>query len=181
MTSKLSHSARSASCPVGVIAPANAQRSSSGQPTPDAASAAPTGNGPAFQIVGGLPAPSSGGNALAGAALLLLDVSLDNVLKEAGVAVPTGTSAPRVLEQTCNGVAGEANCAKIIKSLGSHRVAELKADAKGIANTPDLVAGKTYYLFASAVSLGKKVTWHLPLKASAGWTKLVLSTANAVP
>ena len=96
-------------------------------------------------------------------------------------AVPTGTSAPRVLEQTCNGVAGEANCAKIIKSLWSHRVAELKADANGIANTPDLVAGKTYYLFGSAVSLGKKVTWHLPLKASAGWTKLVLSTANAVP
>jgi hypothetical protein len=108
-----------------------------------------------------------------------MDASLDNVLKEAGVAVPAGTSAPRVLEQTCNGVVGQASCAKIVQSLGAHTVAQLKADATGIANTPDLTAGKTYYLFGSAVSEGRKVTWHLPLKASAGWTKVVLSTGNA--
>ena len=178
----LAYVPRSASCPVGVIAPAHTQRSEAGPGTAaaPATSAAPSGNGPAFQIVGGLPAPTSGGNALAGAALLLMDVSLDNVLKEAGVAVPAGTPAPRVLEQTCNGVAGEANCTKIVKSLGAHRVAELKADASGIANTPDLVAGKTYYLFGSAYSQGRKVTWHLPLKASAGWTKVVLSASNAI-
>jgi hypothetical protein len=168
---------------VGVIAPANAQVSAAkpGAAAGGATSAAPTGNGPAFQIVGGLPAPAFGGNALAGAALLLMDASLDNVLKEAGVAVPAGASAPKVLEQTCNGMAGQANCAKIVQSLGAHTVAQLKPDANGIANTPDLTAGKTYYLFGSAVSQGRKVTWHLPLKASAGWTKVVLSTGNAVP
>jgi len=110
-----------------------------------------------------------------------MDVSLDNVLKEAGVAVPAGTSAPRVLEQTCNGMAGQANCAKIVQALGGHTVAQLKPDANGIANTPDLTVGKTYYLFGSAVSQAKKVPWHLPLKAQAGWTKVVLSTANQVP
>jgi hypothetical protein len=179
----LAYVPRSATCPVGVIAPARAEQgSAAGRASgPGAVSAAPTGNGPAFQIVGGLPAPASGGNALAGAALLLMDVSLDNVLQEAGVAVPAGTSAPKVLEQTCNGVAGQANCAKIIQSLGAHRVAELKLDANGVANTPDLTAGMTYYLFGSAVSLGKKVTWHLPLKAAAGWTRVVLSTANQSP
>jgi hypothetical protein len=78
-------------------------------------------------------------------------------------------------------MAGQANCAKIVQSLGAHTVAQLKPDANGIANTPDLTAGKTYYLFGSAVSQGRKVTWHLPLKASAGWTKVVLSTGNAVP
>ena len=180
---RLAYVPRSATCPVGVIAPAGAEQGAAAGrvSAPGAAPAVPTGNGPAFQIVGGLPAPAVGGNALAGTALLLMDVSLDNVLKEAGVAVPAGTSAARVLEQTCNGVSGQANCAKIVQSLGSHRVAELKPDANGIANTPDLTAGKTYYLFGSAVSQGRKVTWHLPLKAQAGWTKVVLTTANAVP
>jgi hypothetical protein len=173
---------RSATCPVGVIAPAGAEqgaaaaRGSSGAPP-----AAPTGNGPAFQIVGGLPAPASGGTALAGAALLLMDVSLDNVLREAGVAAPAGTSAPRMLEQTCNGMAGQASCAKIVQAMGKHTIAQIKADANGVANTPDLTAGKTYYLFGSAVSQGRKVTWHLPLKAAAGWTKVVLTGSNAVP
>jgi hypothetical protein len=142
----ITYAPRSATCPVGVIAPAKAQLSEQGA-----------------------------------AALLLMDVSLDNVLKEAGVAVPAGTSAPKVLEQTCNGVAGQANCAKIVQSLGGHTVVQLKPDASGIANTPDLTLGKTYYLFGSAVSQGRKVTWHLPLKAQAGWTKVVLTTANAAP
>jgi hypothetical protein len=181
---RLTYAPRSATCPVGALAPAGESRTAQGAAAAGASlgqPAAPTGNGPAFQIVGGLPAPASGGNALAGAALLLLDVSLDNILKEAGVAVPAGTSAPRMLEQTCNGVAGQANCARIVQSLGGHTVAQLKPDANGIANTPDLTAGKTYYLFGSAVSQGRKVTWHLPLRAQAGWTKVVLSAGNAVP
>ena len=177
----LAYVPRSATCPVGVVAPVGAEQSAPAARAPGSSPAASTGNGPAFQIVGGLPAPAFGGNALAGAALLLMDASLDNILKEAGVAVPAGTSAPKVLEQTCNGVAGQANCAKIVQSLGGHTVVQLKPDANGTVNTPDLTAGKTYYLFGSAVSQGRKVTWHLPLKASAGWTKVVLSTGNAVP
>ena len=188
----LTYAPRSASCALGTIGPAQRQlseaeqgaaaaRASLGQPSGPPASPEPSGNGPAFQIVGGLPAPAYGGNALSGAALLLMDAPLDNIIKEAGVAVPAGTSAPRALEQTCNGVAGQANCAKIVQALGKHTVAQLKADANGIANTPDLAAGRTYYLFGSAVSQGKKVTWHLPLKAAPGWTKVVLTTGNAVP
>jgi len=177
----LTYVPRSATCPVGVIAPTHAAAESGTAAARGASAAASTGNGPACQIVSGLPAPAFGGNALAGAALLLMDASLDNVLKEAGVAVPAGTSAPKVLEQTCNGVAGQANCAKIVQALGGHTVAQLKPDANGTVNTPDLAAGKTYYLFGSAVSQGRKVTWHLALKASAGWTKLVLSTGNALP
>jgi hypothetical protein len=179
----ITYAPRSATCPVSLIAPAKAEQGAAGTraSASGAAPAAPTGNGPAFQIVGGLPAPTFGGNALAGAALLLMDVSLDNVLKEAGVVVPAGSSAPRVLEQTCNGMAGQANCARIVQALRGHTVAQLKPDANGIANTPDLTVGKTYYLFGSAVSHGKKVTWHLALKAAAGWTKVVLATANQVP
>src|SRR5688572_20528339 len=179
----LAYVPRSATCPVGVIAPAGAEQgAAAGRATaPDAASAAPTNSGPAFQVVGGLPAPAVGGNALADRSFLLLDAPLDNILKEAGVAQPAGTSAPRALEQTCTTVAGEASCAKIVQALGKHTVAEIKADANGTANTPNLVAGKTYYLFGSAVSQGRKVTWHLALKATAGWTKVVLSTGNAVP
>jgi hypothetical protein len=177
----LTYAPRSATCPVGVVAPAGAEKGAAAARGPGASPAAATGNGPAFQIVGGLPAPAFGGNALAGASFLLLDVSLDNVLKEAGASPPAGTSAPRALEQTCTTVAGEAACAKIVQTMNGHTVAQLKADASGVANTPDLTAGKTYYLFGSAVSLGKKVTWHLPLTARAGWTKVVLSTANQVP
>ncbi|HJR34219.1 MAG TPA: hypothetical protein VJ817_04675, partial [Gemmatimonadales bacterium] len=183
----ITYAPRSASCPVGVIAPATEQSAASargplGQPAAGAGSAsAPTNNGPAFQVVGGLPAPAFGGNALADRSFLLLDVPLDNILKEAGVAQPAGTSAPRALEQTCTTVAGEANCARIVQALGKHTVAEIKADANGVANTPDLTLGRTYYLFGSAVSQGRKVTWHLPLKAQAGWTKVVLTAANATP
>lgn len=179
----LAYVPRSATCPVGVIAPAGAEQgAATGRaPAPGAAPAAPTNNGPAFQVVGGLPAPAFGGNPLADRSFLLLDVPLDNILKEAGVAQPAGTSASRTLEQTCTTVAGEAACTKIVQALGKHTVAEIKADANGVANSPDLTLGKTYYLFGSAVSQGKKVTWHLPLRAQAGWTRVVLSAANATP
>ena len=141
----------------------------------------PPGKVPGPWMRGGLPAPAFGGNALADRSFLLLDVPLDNILKEVGVAQPAGTSAPKILEQTCTTVAGEANCTKIVQALGKHTVAEIKTDANGVAHSPDLTLGKTYYLFGSAVSQGRKITWHLPLRAQAGWTKLVLSAANATP
>jgi hypothetical protein len=185
----LAYAPRSATCPLGTLAPARGQpsataqgaaaaRASLGQP---AAGASSPGNGPAFQITGGLPAPAFGGSALANRSFLLLDTPLDNVLQEAGVARPAGVSAPRVLEQACNTVAGEAACARVVQVLSTHTVATITADANGNAQTPDLVAGKTYYLFGSAVSLGRKLTWHLPLTARAGWTRVVLSATNQSP
>ncbi len=178
----ITYGPRTATCPLGMIAPAKAQvpeveRGDGAEPAP----AGPTSNGPAFQIVGGLPTTASGGNAIAGAPLLLLDSPLDSVVREAGVPQPAGTSATKVLEQTCNGMAGQASCSKLAQAIAAHTVLTLRADAQGVANSPDLVAGRTYYLFGSAVSQARKVTWHLPLKAVPGWTKVVLSTGNAVP
>lgn len=190
----LSFEPRSASCQLGVIAPAAGQvaqaelgaataRGSTNQP----AATTPTGTpGPAAAGIG-MPAPGkgavfqlAGGNALAGQTFLLLDVPLDNVVREAGVAA-AGRPGHKVLELTCTTVAGKADCAKILKALGGHTVATLRADAAGTAQTPELPTNGTYYLFGSALSMGKKMTWHLPLVAKAGWTKVSVSAANAVP
>ena len=141
-TGSLTYVPRSASCPVGVIAPAGARTgrgSAARHPVPPAA---PTGNGPAFQIVGGLPAPASGGNALAGAALLLMDVSLDNVLKEAGVALPAGTSAPGSWNRPAMAWPARRIAPRSFSRWAVTRSRSSRPMRTASANTPNLAAGR---------------------------------------
>jgi len=202
----IAYAPRSGNCTLGSLAPAGAQlseaeiganaaRASLGQPAA-AAGPAPTaslgaaaaalkmpatGAGAVFQLENGLPAAPGLPNPLAGQSFLLLDVPLDKIVTEAGAAQAAGVPATKVLERACTTVAGQADCAKLIKVLHSHEIASLRPDQTGVAQSPELPVGRSYYLFGTAITGGRKYTWHLPLVAKTGWTKVTLGQANSVP
>src|SRR6185369_15771877 len=100
---------------------------------------------------------------------------------EAGVTQPAGVPATKVLERACTTAAGRTDCEKLIKVLHSHEIAALRPDQTGVTQSPELPAGRSYYLFGTAITGGRKYTWHLPLAAKTGWTKVTLGQANSVP
>ncbi len=201
----IAYAPRSATCNLGGLAPAGPQlteaemgaaaaRASMGgagaanaQPTGALGPAASSmtmpapGAGAAFQLENGLPVSPGSGNPLTGQTFFLLDASLDQIIKDAGVAQPTGLSAARLLEHDCSTAAGMTDCDKLIKAMKAHQVAVLRPDQTGVAQSPDLPVGKTYYLFGAVISGARKYTWHLPLAAKAGWTKITLNQANVTP
>jgi len=184
---------RSASCKLGVLAPAAAQlseveqgaaaaRASLGQPAPGTgatpAPAAPTGA--IFQLQGGFPA-AAGASPLVGRPFMLLDASLDNILREAGIAQPAGVSSAATVSKTCAAGLSAPDCQRLVKAIASHNVGALKPDTTGTAQSAELSAGRTYFLWGATTFAVKQYTWHLPLSAKAGWTKVVLTPSNAVP
>jgi hypothetical protein len=155
--------------PTGALGPA---ASSLTMPAP--------GAGAAFQLESGLAVAPGSANPLTGQTFFLLDASLDQIVKGAGVAQPAGVSAPKVLEHDCTTAAGMADCDKLVKAMRAHQVAVLRPDQTGVAQSPELPVGKTYYLFGAVISGARKYTWHLPLVAKAGWTKVTLNQTNVI-
>ena len=193
----IAYAPRSASCGLAVLAPAG---QSTGQPAPDApiGAAGPTptgtlgpaaaaivkpapGTGAVFQLESGFTGPAGSPNPIAGQGFMLLDSPLDKIVKEAGVAQPAGLSATKALEHACTTAAGATDCDKLVATMNAHQVAFLRPDQGGVAQSPELPAGRSYYLFGAAITGGRKFTWHLPLVAKVGWTKVTLTQANAVP
>ncbi len=205
---RLSYAPRSETCPLGVLPPAAAQlseaeqgaaaaRASLGPPAAGAGAGAPptgalgpaaaaltassAGQGAVIQVENGLPPAPGGVNPLAGQLLMLLDAPFERIAREAGIATAAGGSPAGVLERSCTSVAREAECAKLLQALTAHQVATLRPDAGGTAQSPEIPAGHTYYLFGVVLSAGKRYAWHLPLAVRPGWTRVILGTGNAAP
>ncbi|HEU5218757.1 MAG TPA: hypothetical protein VFU23_08855 [Gemmatimonadales bacterium] len=178
----LTYAPRSASCPVGLLAPIGSPVASTvAGPAPSAsppnpAAPASAAGGAVFQLENGFAAPAGGANPLAGRPFVLLNESLEDILKEAGVTSPAGVSASRTLEQIC--AARTPQCQTLMQATSAHAVAVLKPDQKGTAQSPELPAG-TYYLVGSGAVAGKTLTWNLKVVGSAGWSKVTLTQANA--
>jgi hypothetical protein len=197
----ITYAPRSASCGVGTIAvaggasapPSPTTPTSPTSPTTPTSPTQPTGAlGPAaaalgtpspgsgafFQVEGGIAGPAGSPNPFTGRSILLLDVGLDNVLKEAGMTIPPGGSAAKVLAG-CN--PAQPTCQKLLQTLVSHAVAFLRPDQSGIAQSPELQAGRFYTLLASAQAGGKLYLWARPVMANQGWNKVTLDQRNALP
>jgi hypothetical protein len=185
----IAYAPRSASCALGALAPAGQRVSeveagmaaarasggaSSGAPSPGPAA----GSGAVLQVESGFPKGAGGAVPLAGQALMLLDTSLENVLREAGLVIPAGGSVGKAFVQEFK--AGAERRQKLIVTLNTHNIGYLKMDQNGIALSPELQVGRSYFVVAS-VAVGTKYLWNVPVTARAGWTKVVLSPANSLP
>jgi hypothetical protein len=129
-------------------------------------------------VEGAIAAPAGSPNPFTGRSILLLDQGLDNVLREAGMTVPAGSSAAKVLSG-CN--PAQPVCQKLLQTLAAHAVAFLRPDQSGVAQSPELQAGRFYTLLASAQAGGKLSIWVLPVMAKQGWNKVTLDQRNAQP
>jgi hypothetical protein len=193
----IAYAPRSATCSIGALAPAAEQlseaeqgaaaaRASLGQPPVSAgalavSAPAETGSGVGaaiVQIESGFPKDASGASPLGGMTVLLLDVGLDAVLREADVVTPPGKGFKAAFDET-NAAGGEKR-AKLLRVLGAHTQSSFQLDKDGIGKSPELTVGKTNGFLASATVGGTKYVWALAGVAKAGWTKVVLTGGNAL-
>ncbi|HTL06043.1 MAG TPA: hypothetical protein VL241_09875 [Gemmatimonadales bacterium] len=187
----LNYVPRSASCPLASLNPAapqlteaelgaQAARASLGRPATPAApsAAAANGKGPAFvQIESGFP-KETGGVPLAGRTVILMDADLERVFREAGIAVGLDSKYVGPFNKAYD--AGGEPRRKLLQAITEHTVGYIPLDKDGIGKSPELTVGKTYSFLAQGTVGGTKYMWALTGVATPGWTKVVLTTANAL-
>jgi hypothetical protein len=180
---EITYAPRSATCPAGTLNPAGpvlseaeqgaeAARASLGRPSPPAA-------GPSFvQLESGIPTNANGTSPLAGASVMLLDGGFDAVLREAGVLMSPMEGFKSAFTKAYD--AGGEQRQKLVRTLAAHTVGYFQLDKDGIGKSPELTIGKTNTFLVTANVSGTKYIWALTGVARAGWTKVVLTTGNAL-
>jgi hypothetical protein len=192
----LTYAPRSATCTLGALDPAGPQlseaekgaeaaRASLGRPAARATTAPYNpgaefaGNGASFvQLESGFPKATGGALPLAGQTIVLMDADLDKVFREAGVKLGLNEKFLAAFNQAYD--AGGERRQKLLKAITVHTVGYFQLDKDGIGKSPELTVGKTYSFMTSGTVGGTKYLWSLTGVAKPGWTKVVLSAANAL-
>jgi hypothetical protein len=172
---------RSASCAVGVLAPAGAGGgavagggAASGAAPPSPAAAA----GKATLLLTAT-APTAGGPLPAVQEFFaLLDEEAGKVLTEGGFRAAPGKSLFGTLV-ACSGP--DANCVKAMQAIAAHTIARAQTDDEGKASFSGVAPG-AYYLMAIAADYGPQpLLWNLKVELKAGQNTLVLTPKNVTP
>lgn len=186
----ITYASRSATCTVGTLNPAGpvlteaeqgaaAARQSLGRPAPSPAPQNTGGVGPSFvQLESGFPTNPNGTSPLAGANVMLLDGGFDAVLREAGVLMTPLDGFKGAFTKAYD--AGGEKRQKLVQTLAAHTVGYFQLDKDGIGKSPELAIGKTNTFLVTATVAGSKYMWALAGVARAGWTKVILTTGNAL-
>jgi hypothetical protein len=128
--------------------------------------------------VSGFPSQPGAPNPLASHPYTLLRDSIPNLLAKAGVAIPAGSNAYKVLGIACG--AHSPDCQKILDAIKASAASAVRADANGSGTFPAVPAG-TYYLMISARYNNQALTWDNPVQLKPGANSLTLSVQNARP
>ena len=186
----LTYAQRSATCTAGALSPAGpvmteaeqgaeAARQSLGRPAPSPAPSNTGGAGPAFvQLESGFPTQVGGASPLAGANVILLEGGFDAVLREAGVVMSPMEGFKSAFTKAYD--AGGERRQKLVQTLAAHTVGYFQLDKDGIGKSPELKIGETNTFLITATVGGTKYMWALAGVARPGWTKVVLTTGNAL-
>jgi hypothetical protein len=138
---------------------------------------APLGNA-VLTIVSGFPAQPNVLNPLAGFPYTLLRDSFANALTKAGIQVPPGTSAFKLLGTTCQTRTPE--CQKMLDVWKSDAISAARGDITGKAILPGVPPG-TYYLMFALRYNNQPILWDLKLDLKAGANSVTLDQRNATP
>jgi hypothetical protein len=173
-------------CNLAVLSPAKAIPSSGGvAPGMSVASAggglstpaAPLGNA-TLAIVSGFPPEPGVANPLAGHPYTLLRDSFDTIVSRAGIPVPPGSSAFKVIGSACAN--RTPDCQKILDGVKASAAAAVRADANGSGTFPAVAPG-TYYLMISSRYNNQGLVWGQPVQLKPGPNSLTLDQHNAQP
>ncbi len=131
-----------------------------------------------LSIASGFPAQPGAPNPLASHPYTLLRDSIPNIVAKAGVAVPAGSNAYKVLGMACG--TRSPDCQKIMEAIKASAVSAVRSDANGSGTLPAVPAG-TYYLMISTRYNNQALTWDHPVQLKPGANSLTLSAQNATP
>ncbi|HZQ43931.1 MAG TPA: hypothetical protein VFA99_11800 [Acidobacteriaceae bacterium] len=115
-------------------------------------------------------------NPLASHPYTMLRDSMPNIVTKAGVTIPAGSNAYKVLGMACG--ARSPDCQKILDAVKANAVSAVRADANGTCTFPGVPAG-TYYLMISTGYNNQVLVWDHPVQLKPGQNSLTLSTQNA--
>jgi hypothetical protein len=131
-----------------------------------------------LSIVSGFPAQAGAPNPLASHPYTLLRDSIPNIVAKAGVTVPAGSNAYKVLGIACG--TRSPDCGKIMDVLKANAASAVRADANGSGTLPGVPPG-TYYLMISTRYNNQALVWDHPVQLKPGANSLTLSAQNATP
>ena len=131
-----------------------------------------------LSIVSGFPTQAGAPNPLAAHPYTLLRDSIPSLVAKAGVAIPAGSNAYKVLGAACG--THSPDCQKILDAIKASAVSAVRADANGAGTLPAVPAG-TYYLMISTRYNNQALTWDHPVQLKPGANSMTLSAQNATP
>jgi hypothetical protein len=131
-----------------------------------------------LSIVSGFPAQPGAPNPLASHPYTLLRDSIPSLVAKAGVAIPPGSNAYKVLGLACG--THSPDCQKILDVIKASAAPAVQADASGSGTFPAVPAG-TYYLMISIRYNNQALTWDHAVQLKPGTNSLTLSADNATP
>jgi len=131
-----------------------------------------------LSIISGFPSQPGAPNALASHPYTLLRDSIPSLVAKAGVAIPAGSNAYKVLGQACG--MRTPDCQKILDAIKASAASAVRADANGAGTFPAVPAG-TYYLMISTRYNNQALTWDHPVQLKPGANSMTLSAQNATP
>jgi hypothetical protein len=131
-----------------------------------------------LSITSGFPAQPGVPNPLAAHPYTLLRDSIPNIVAKAGVTIPAGSNAYKVLGIACG--THSPDCGKIMDVLKANAASAVRADANGNGTMPGVPPG-TYYLMISTRYNNQALVWDHPVQLKAGANSMTLSAQNATP
>ena len=131
-----------------------------------------------LSITSGFPTQAGVQNPLAMHPYTLLRDSIPNIVTKAGVAIPAGSNAYKVVGVACG--THSPDCQKIMDGIKANAVSVVRADANGAGTLPGVPPG-TYYLMISTRYNNQALAWDHAVQLKPGANSLTLSVQNATP
>ncbi len=167
----------SATIPAGGGSAATMVRTAGADPATMSTAGHALGNA-TLSIASGFPTQPGVQNPLAMHPYTLLRDSIPNIVTKAGVVIPAGSNAYKVLGMACG--THSPDCGKIMDALKASVASAVRSDASGAGTFPAVPPG-TYYLMISTRYNNQALVWEHPVELKAGANSMTLSAQNATP
>jgi hypothetical protein len=172
-------------CNLGLVSPAKAipasgalSAASPAAATRNASLPGATAGNASLAIVSGFPAQPGVPNPLAAKPYTLLRDSLANIVTNAGVSLPSGTSPYKALALACGN--RTPDCQKIMDAIKANAVSAVRAETNGSATFNGIAPG-TYYLMISTRYHNQGLVWSQAVQIAPGSNSITLDQRNATP
>jgi len=165
----------------GVSAPRNPIPVANAAPAPAAAAAPNAGStaSPNTSTLKIIAAPSVA-SALAGKALMVLNDSLEEVLRKGGYDAELGSSRLSSWTRACERSPTDARCQQGVSTLANNIVAKTGFDASGVATFNNVPSSGVFWIVADTSNTNHRI-WNVKVELKPGANSITLDERNIAP